>query len=152
PLVISPSEHQAQDLEAAGVCAPVLRIPNPTALGSTSAPRPLPTDPETPPRVLWVARMEPEKRPMEFLHGVQQALEQAPDAFEVDMVGSGSLDAAVRAAATHPSITLHGAQPHARVRELIDAASLLAITSLGFDNQPMTITEAISRHRGVLYC
>ena len=26
------------------------------------------------------------------------------------------------------------------------------LTSLGFDNQPMTIAEAVSRERGVLYC
>jgi glycosyltransferase involved in cell wall biosynthesis len=26
------------------------------------------------------------------------------------------------------------------------------LTSVGFDNQPMTIAEAVSRNRGVLYC
>jgi glycosyltransferase involved in cell wall biosynthesis len=34
----------------------------------------------------------------------------------------------------------------------MDASSAVALTSLGFDNQPMTIAEAVSRERGVLYC
>ena len=34
----------------------------------------------------------------------------------------------------------------------MDAASAVVPTSLGFDNQPMTVAEAVSRERGVLYC
>ena len=34
----------------------------------------------------------------------------------------------------------------------MDAGSAVALTSIGFDNQPMTVAEAVSRERGVLYC
>jgi hypothetical protein len=38
------------------------------------------------------------------------------------------------------------------VLQLIDQSSVVVVSSLGFDNQPMTIAEAVSRQRGVLYC
>jgi glycosyltransferase involved in cell wall biosynthesis len=34
----------------------------------------------------------------------------------------------------------------------MDESSAVVLSSLGFDNQPMTIAEAVSRERGVLYC
>ena len=34
----------------------------------------------------------------------------------------------------------------------MDESAAVVLSSLGFDNQPMTIAEAVSRERGVLYC
>ncbi len=73
--------------------------------------------------------------------------------FEVDFVGDGAQLAELRSlTAAHPQIRVHGSLDHADVVELMDASSLVALTSYGFDNQPMTIAEASSRYRGVLYC
>jgi glycosyltransferase involved in cell wall biosynthesis len=148
--VISPSAHQAADLKAAGITVPIVVVPNPIA----RSPKPaavLTPEQASKPRLLWVARCEPEKRPLVFAEAVIAALGSAD--FEVDFVGDGAQLGALRElTAGHPQITVHGNLPHERVVELMDAASLVALTSYGFDNQPMTIAEASSRYRGVLYC
>ncbi len=148
--VISPSAHQAADLKSAGITVPIVVVPNPIA----RSPRPaavLTPEQAAKPRLLWVARCEPEKRPLVFAEAAIAALATAR--FEVDFVGDGAQLGALRElTAGHPQITVHGSEPHERVVELMDAASLVALTSYGFDNQPMTIAEASSRYRGVLYC
>jgi glycosyltransferase involved in cell wall biosynthesis len=135
--VVSPSAHQAEDLESAGVQGPISIVPNPIA--ATSVP-PVPLTPAlaTDPAFLWVARCEGVKRPL---------------VFAVDFVGDGSELAALRRLTEdYPHIRVHGALDHQRVLELMDSSAAVVLTSLGFDNQPMTIAEAVSRERGVLYC
>ncbi len=147
-VVISPSEHQGADLRAAGVETPMVIIPNPIA----RSPRPasLLAD-DAVPRFLWVARCEPEKRPLEFAQAALLALGRA--SFEVDFVGEGSqLDELRTVAAAAPGIRVHGNLGHDAVLQLIDDSSIVALTSYGFDNQPMTIAESVSRYRGVLFC
>ena len=147
-MVISPSAHQATDLAAAGVRSPIVVVPNPIA--RTTRPASLLAD-DAPPRLLWVARCEPEKRPLVFAAAVLEALASA--SFEVDFVGDGSQLAELRAAlAGAPGVRVHGNLGHEAVLDLIDAASMVALTSHGFDNQPMTIAESVSRYRGVLFC
>lgn len=147
--VISPSAHQGDDLRAAGV-SHVVEVPNPIA----RSPRPAQLlDPAARPRFLWVGRCEPEKRPLVFAEAVLDALARTDDGFDVDFVGDGAELAALRKLAEgHPSITVHGGLGHDDVIDLMDASSAVALTSFGFDNQPMTIAEASSRYRGVLYC
>lgn len=148
--VVSPSAHQAADLAAAGLTVPIVVVPNPIARSPRLA-AVLTREQAERPRLLWVARCEPEKRPLVFAEAAIAALEQAD--FTVDFVGDGAqLDELRTLTAPHPQITVHGSEPHERVVELMDAASLVALTSYGFDNQPMTIAEASSRYRGVLYC
>lgn len=149
--VISPSSHQADDLAAAGVVAPIAVVPNPIARTGDAA---LPLRPGADrPRVLWVARCEPEKRPLVFARAVLDALERTGNGFDVDFVGDGRELPALRAlTAGNPSVRVHGMLDHKAVLALIDTSSVVALTSLGFDNQPMTIAEAVSRFRGVLYC
>jgi glycosyltransferase involved in cell wall biosynthesis len=147
-LVISPSEHQGADLAAAGVETPIVIVPNPIA----RSPRPaaLLAD-DAVPRFLWVARCEPEKRPLVFAQAALQALSRA--SFEVDFVGDGSqLDDLRKLTADAPGIRVHGNLGHDAVLQLIDDSSLVVLTSHGFDNQPMTIAESVSRYRGVLFC
>lgn len=149
-VVVSPSEHQGIDLANAGVGRPVAVVPNPIAGAATPA---VALENVTEPRIAWVARCEPEKRPIMFVEGVIAALEHTENGFSVDIVGDGSQLGEVRAlAAAYPQIRVHGGLPHDRVIELIDQSSMVALTSLGFDNQPMTIAEAVSRYRGVLFC
>jgi len=147
-LVISPSEHQGADLATAGVETPIVIVPNPIA----RSPRPaqLLAD-DAPPRFLWVARCEPEKRPLIFAEAVFSALERTT--FEVDFVGDGSqLDELRKLTAGVIGIRVHGNLGHDEVLQLIDDASIVVLTSNGFDNQPMTIAESVSRYRGVLFC
>ena len=147
--VVSPSAHQADDLRAAGVDQVVV-VPNPIAL----SPRPpqLLTAPQRP-RFLWVGRCEAEKRPLVFAEAVLEALRRTDDAFDVDFVGDGAeLSALRRLVGGHPQVTVHGGLDHDAVIDLMDASSAVALTSDGFDNQPMTIAEASSRYRGVVYC
>jgi glycosyltransferase involved in cell wall biosynthesis len=150
--VVSPSAHQAADLEAAGVAGPIAVVPNPIA-ASPRPPVPLTVERATQPAFLWVARCEGVKRPLVFAEAAIQALARTNDGFTVDFVGDGSeLPALRRMAAGHPNIRVHGALPHERVLDLMDNGAAVVLTSLGFDNQPMTIAEAVSRERGVLYC
>ncbi|NEM90323.1 glycosyltransferase family 4 protein [Galbitalea soli] len=150
--LVSPSDHQARDLAAAGVTAPITVIPNPVA----RSPRPatlLGEEQLSPPRLLWVARCEPEKRPLVFVEAALEARERSGGAFEVDFVGDGALLAqARRLVHGQPWFRFHGVLDHPAVIDLMDASALVVLTSFGFDNQPMTIAEAISRRRGVLYC
>lgn len=148
--VVSPSAHQADDLRRAGVTVPIAVIPNPIAAGE-HPPILLDSNRAAHPRVLWVGRCEAEKRPLVFAEAVLLARRRAD--FEVDLVGSGAqLPAVRRLLRGQAGIRIHGGLPHDAVIELMDAASIVALTSYGFDNQPMTIAEASSRFRGVLYC
>ena len=148
--VISPSQHQADDLAASGLAVPLHVLANPAAIGGG---RPAsPVDASGPLRVLWVGRMETEKRPLQFAEAAMAAIEASAHPITVDMVGAGSLLGTLRARTREqPAITVHGGLTRDRVAALLDDASVLALSSIGFDNQPMTISEAISRHRGVLY-
>ncbi|MCW4384546.1 glycosyltransferase family 4 protein [Salinibacterium sp. SYSU T00001] len=150
--VVSPSAHQARDLSAAGVQGEIAVVPNPIA---TSGRASVPLAPEAAghPSFLWVARCEAVKRPLVFAEAAVAALEKAPSSFTVDFVGEGSeLQALRRVVDGRHEIRVHGNLPHERVLELMDASAVVVLTSLGFDNQPMTIAEAVSRERGVLYC
>ncbi|MES2094231.1 MAG: glycosyltransferase family 4 protein [Actinomycetota bacterium] len=150
--VVSPSKHQAQDLANAGVTGTITVIPNPIA--TTDIPsNPLTLDQAQRPSFLWVARCEPVKRPLYFARAAIAALARTDNGFTVDFVGEGSDLAALRKlAAGHPEIRVQGSLPHDEVLAMMDASAAVALTSLGFDNQPMTIAEAVSRERGVLYC
>lgn len=150
-VVVSPSAHQADDLRAAGLQVPVEVVPNPIA-SAAAPPAILTMEQAAHPRLLWVARCEPEKRPLVFAEAVLAALGRGAR-FETDFVGDGAqLGALKELTAAEPSIRVHGSMDHPGVVELMDAASLVVLSSYGFDNQPMTIAEAASRYRGVLYC
>ena len=150
--VVSPSKHQAVDLAAAGITGTISVIPNPIATAEIDS-HPLTMEQASHPRFLWVARCEPVKRPLHFARAVIAALARTNNGFTVDFVGEGSdLAALTKLAAGHPEIHVQGALSHDEVLALMDASAAIALTSLGFDNQPMTIAEAVSRERGVLYC
>lgn len=150
--VVSPSAHQAWDLELAGVNGPIAVVPNPIATSPVPS-RDLSPAAAQHPDFLWVARCEAVKRPLVFAQAAVDALAAAPGTFTVTFVGDGSeLSALRRLVAGRPEITVHGALPQDRVQSLMDSSAMVVLTSLGFDNQPMTIAEAVTRQRGVLYC
>jgi glycosyltransferase involved in cell wall biosynthesis len=150
--VVSPSAHQARDLRTAGVRRPVSVVPNPIATADDAS-QPLTMDDVATPHFVWVARCESVKRPLPFARAVVEALDRTDNGFTVDFVGEGAeLGALKRIVAGHPEVRVQGALSHVEVLELMDSASAVVLTSFGFDNQPMTIAEAVSRERGVLYC
>ncbi len=149
--VVSPSSHQARDLEAAGAPTPVALLANPIATSPRGA-VPVPRSGATP-RFLWVARCEPVKRPLPFARAAIAALARTGGGFTVDFIGDGTEHAALqKLLAPHPQLRAEGSLPHDEVLGLMDESSIVVLTSVGFDNQPMTIAEAVSRERGILYC
>ncbi len=145
-VVVSPSAHQT-DVLRARLLPCVVTVPNASRADGRA---PLP--PASPLRVLWAARCEPEKRLLEFLEAVAIAdRELGPGLLTVTIAGDGStLETARRRAAG--DVAFLGRVPHERIGGLLAEHHLLAITSYGFDNQPMTIVEAIGAGRGVLVC
>ena len=152
--VISPSAHQAERLRAAGL-AHVHTVPNAIALGDAPG-EALPADAATGPlRIVWVGRLVPEKRLLEFVDAVVSAAARLGlGALEVEIIGEGPLRAEARQRAeAAPAGTLRftGRLPRLQVSAAMRGADLVALTSYGFDNQPMTVIEALHAGRSVLY-
>lgn len=149
-VVISPSVHQKSALQEAGLMVPIVCIPNPLSLDSEKPALPLPDGVL---RIVWVGRMAPEKRLPIFAEAIAIAHRQRPGKLSATIIGDGvdklrsqELTSAI------PGIDYVGVKNHDQVLRYLDESHLLALTSYHFDNQPMVITEAISRHRGVVYC
>lgn len=166
--VVSPSAHQGERLEAAGL-AHVHAVPNAIALGDepgevlsawpgagagsagvgvtgadAGAARPL--------RIVWVGRLVPEKRLLEFVDAVADAARRlAPGALEVEIIGEGPLRAEAEQRAAGAPVRFAGRLPRTEVAAAMRRADLVALTSYGFDNQPMTVIEALHAGRSVFY-
>ncbi len=148
-LVISPSEHQAERLRAAGI-GRVRTVPN-TLTGQPELTEP---PPHRSVKIIWAGRCGPEKRLLPFVRAAVRALDRVgADRLSITVVGDGEqLSAARRIARDHAAIRFLGRRPHAEVVRLLRDHHLLALTSYGFDNQPMSIVEAVLAGRGVVYC
>lgn len=154
-LVVSPSAHQAALLEEARA-GDVEIIPNAM---NTPVGEPL-GEVHGPLRVVWVGRCAPEKRLLVFVRGVLEAMDQlAENRLHVTVIGDGPdlrtarsmVHQASRESGKNYPIEFLGSQPRPTVLQHIRAAHLVALTSLGFDNQPMTVVEALLSARPVLY-
>jgi glycosyltransferase involved in cell wall biosynthesis len=145
-VVVSPSAHQAADLLRLGVPCPVV-LPNcDSGLG---APLALPTTDHL--RVAWIGRCVPEKRLLAFVKAVRVAQHRLPaDRLRVAIAGDGLLLPVARRIGA-PGTVFLGRLDRDGVRALIAASHLTALTSDGFDNQPMTVVESIRGGRGVLH-
>lgn len=146
-VVISPSAHQAEKLRAAGL-APVAVVPN--ALAVAGSPGVALAGVDGALRIVWVGRLVPEKRLLEWIEAVRIAVARGAS-IEVEVVGEGPLRAEAERAARGLPVRFAGRLPRAEVHERMSAAHLVALTSNGFDNQPVTIVEALHARRGVFY-
>ncbi|MBX3311354.1 MAG: glycosyltransferase [Microbacteriaceae bacterium] len=144
--VISPSAHQLSDMQAAGVSSKAIVLTNPFTKPNSEPAKPLP---KTLPRIALIGRLVPEKRPLEFIKA--SVLAQKKIDFELKIIGDGPLLEQAKILAKDANITFTGRLNSDLVQQEIDNSHCVAVVSYGFDNQPMTIIEAISRHRGVFY-
>ncbi|HEY9293913.1 MAG TPA: glycosyltransferase [Microlunatus sp.] len=149
-LVISPSSHQAERLRTAGL-EQVTVLANtvsalPDAEPLTAIPPPL--------KIIWIGRCVPEKRILTFVRAAIRAAERLePEQIAFTVAGDGSQLAEAREiAADCRQISFLGRQDHDQIGALLADSHLLALTSRGFDNQPMTVVEAVMAMRGVVYC
>ncbi|WP_375407164.1 glycosyltransferase family 4 protein [uncultured Amnibacterium sp.] len=145
-VVVSPSAHQGWDLAGFGIPGVVV-LPNCDVAGPP--PEPLPATDHL--RVAWIGRCVPEKRLLTFVRAVRIAQRRLPeDRLRVAIAGDGLLlPVAKRVGA--PGTVFLGRLDRAGVRRLIADSHLTALTSHGFDNQPMTVVESIRAGRGVLH-
>ena len=132
-LVLSPSQHQAAALRAAGLAAVHV-------ISNTSSERTSTTRGSGPLRLLWAARFAPEKR-----------LAVALDAMAIVTRTLGAGAVLLNVAGGPPprgpsaaSVVFHGRLPPSAVRSLMDDAHACLITSVGFDNQPMVAIESFA--------
>lgn len=94
------------------------------------------------PVLIWLGRMSPEKRLMEFLEAVRQSDVEA----EIRLYGAGLLlakaEAFVREHGLGSRVRFMGAVPYPEALRAIASADALVQTSIGFDTQGMTVFEA----------
>lgn len=161
--IVAPSRHIGDDLRAAGL-GPVDVIPNtvnepfaavalsdepspgePSANGSPVAPEPL--------KVFWFGRCVAEKRLLPFVRSARAAMAQlGPGRLEIDIAGEGDQLARAKASAGGVAgIRFHGRLTPDEVASRLRACDVTALTSVGFDNQPMMVVESVSALRGVIY-
>lgn len=149
--VVSPSAHQAQRLREAGLDHVVV-VPNTVTVAGRAEGGVLRQVTE-PVRILWIGRCEPEKRILPFVRAVAAAQRDlGPGRLRAVVVGDGSQLVQARRTAQGADIEFLGRQDRDRIPQLLAGAHLAALTSYGFDNQPMTIVEAVTAGRGVVYC
>ncbi len=147
--VISPSSHQADRLREVGL-GRVEVIPN--TVGWSAGATPL-TSIDGPLRVLWLGRFAAEKRVLPFLRSALTAIEHVgADKFRVDLVGTGpQFKTATRMVDWHPGIRLHGRVPNVEMPKWLERSHVTVLSSIGWDNQPMSVAESMMAQRGVIY-
>lgn len=145
-IVASPSQHLKDDLVNWGVKTPIVVQPN----FCDAAPdrKPLPKKP----MFLWAGRMDPEKRPLDFVTALLELETLCPsNSFDVMMIGTGEQLAAVKREIGNKSWLAHvGFLSYTHMPEVIGNSSVIVLTSQNFDNQPMIIAEAVLQARGVV--
>ena len=93
-------------------------------------------------KIVWAGRLQPEKRPLEFIHAVHQAGIDA----DVEIYGKGYLgnkaQRLIDELGLGDRVKLRGAVPYAKILRVYADADVLAQTSVGFETQGMTVYEA----------
>jgi glycosyltransferase involved in cell wall biosynthesis len=103
------------------------------------------------PTFLWMGRMMPEKRVLDFCKALDLVHDYTDKSFRAIIIGNGYHFENVKSWAEGRSdVTLAGSVANTAVHDYIDHSSALVMTSHGFDNQPMVIAESIVGGRGVV--
>ncbi len=151
--IVAPSRFLLDRLVAAGCPAEKAHvIPCGVDPGQFPAPRPDPN------RLIAVGRLVDKKAPLTTIRAFARIAGRHPDA-HLDIIGNGALIepalALTAELAMGDRITLHGAQPHERVREMLSRASLFlqhSVTAKSGDTEgmPVSILEAMSLGLGIV--
>lgn len=144
-IIISPSTHMARKFHEWLPHSQVTVSPN----FITTTPR----DTALPdvPTFLWMGRMMPEKRVLDFCNALDLLPSFTNKPYRVIIVGNGHhLDSVTKWAADKSFVTIAGSVANEDVHTYIDQSSALVMTSHGFDNQPMVIAESIVGGRGII--
>ena len=142
---IAPSKHLAETLASWGIQRPIAPINNFIFHQGPVVARPaIPT-------FLWIGRFDKEKRPVEFVKAIKILRSQTKKEFRAVMAGKGPLLKTIASEAEGVSeLDIQGSIHYDDISSLYDASSAMVMTSVGFDNQPMVIAEAISHGRPVI--
>ncbi len=148
-VVVSPSEHQAAALRRSGI-ERVRTVPNANA--SRLAPGTALRRIDGALRIAWVGRLVAEKRPTVFAEAVRLADGALGDgALHAEFIGAGPLaHCLTRLQRRGAPIELVGRVPRGSVLGRMRRSHLVALSSYGFDNQPVVVVEALHARRGVL--
>jgi glycosyltransferase involved in cell wall biosynthesis len=144
-IIISPSTHMAKRFHEWLPRSEIIVSPNfvTTPIRSSALPD-IPT-------FLWMGRMMPEKRVLDFCRALELVASDTTKPFRATIIGNGYHLDDVRAwAEDKPYVTVIGSVPNNAVHEYIDHSSALVMTSYGFDNQPMVIAESVVAGRGIV--
>jgi glycosyltransferase involved in cell wall biosynthesis len=142
-VTISPSCHQGEKLERAGVSnLEVLSNVTETSGVATSLPAGKTL------KLAWIGRFSPEKRLEVAIDGVELAQKRlAAEGLDPKLIELHIAGGPQRSGTPH---IWHGILKPDGVADLLRNSHSLVLTSLGFDNQPMVVLEAFSHGRPVI--
>ncbi|MDO4526794.1 MAG: glycosyltransferase [Candidatus Saccharibacteria bacterium] len=142
-LVLTPSEHFKQKLQAMGVKKTIKVLPNGVS-DEFFAPKLKPRTllPDETMKIIWHSSVSKEKRIMPIL----QPLECVKGKYHLDVYGDGNDLSRARHYANlhHLNVSFHPATPFAKIYPKIAASHLDVLVSNGFDTFGMTLIEAES--------
>ena len=152
--VVMPSHHFVEKFKHYGVTRPMVVVSNGVADELVSAEWPvrkLKKGEEL--RLIWTSRVSKEKRIVPFLEALA-GLEEG--SWRLDVFGDGNdmrkAQRVVRENNMSGQVIFHGVVPHEKLLMKQKRAHLSVMTSYGFDNQSMTLLEAVAAGLPVLYC
>lgn len=150
-LVITPSRHFEKKFQHYGVNKPIKvltntidddLIPGDLAIRQLKTGEPL--------RLIWNSRLSHEKRLWEFLH----AIAKIKFPYKLELFGDGNELKKAQNWAKHKQLpmTFHGRQPRNKILKTMRKSHLSILASYNFDNQPMTLLEAIAAGLPMFFC
>ncbi len=93
-------------------------------------------------KIVWAGRLQPEKRPLEFIRAIHEADIDA----DVDIYGKGYLgnkaQRLINELGLEGKVHLRGPVQYSKILRVYADADVLAQTSVGFETQGMTVYEA----------
>lgn len=151
--VVVPSKHFARKLEHYGLSRPTYIVSNGIQDSIVEQEWPVRKwDGKSPLKVLWSSRLSKAKRPAEFLRAV--ALTDFP--IRVSMFGDGDRELPAKMVAREKKlgdkVKFYGAVKSDRIIREIRKHHILVLASYNFDNQPMTMLEALATGLPIIYC
>jgi len=130
-------------------------IPNPFAGPITDAHK-VAKPTHAPIKIMTSAVMRPEKRPDVFITAISLLTPEQRSKITVDMYGGGlwlsKMQKLVKKLNLQDTITLHGAVDNQVIQQALIDSDVSVSCSIGFDNQPMTILEAVHAGAAIMYC